>query len=71
MTEDTSRAVEMLIERGSLPIELESDIKDYMYLNNIKSFSIAMQDLIKKGLHAVCKEGRGYHGYIDTMKFIE
>ena len=75
MIEDVSSAVEMLIERGALPIELEADIKDYMSLNHVESFSVAMQDLIKKGLHSVCKEGRGFHGDIDIqqtrMEFVE
>ena len=42
LVEDVSSAVELLIERGSLPVELEADVKDYMYLNNIKSFSVAI-----------------------------
>ena len=75
MTEDTSSTVDMLIERGSLPIELESDIKDYMYLNHVESFTEAMQDLIRKGLRAVCKEGRGFQKNIDIqqnwMEFVE
>ena len=68
LIQDVSSAVELLIERGSLPIELEADVKDYMCLNNVESFPKAMQGLIKIGLHAVCKEGRGFQGDIDIQQ---
>lgn len=40
--------------------ETIANIRNYMYLNKIGSISEALENLVAKGIHAICKEGRGH-----------